>query len=57
MIASSMLVGKKKPDEMWMTPVTATKPLKHLDLSFVFAADLCTKFFDGKVRFLCPLFS
>lgn len=55
MIAVLVLVSEKKPDEVWMTFVSATKSLENFDLSLVFFSLLRVKCFDSKVLFISSL--
>jgi len=55
MVASFVLVGEQKPNEVRVTFVLTAKSLEHLDLSLVFCAIFSMKCFDGKVLFFCPL--
>jgi hypothetical protein len=54
-VAVPVLVGEKKPDEVWVTFVSAAESLQNFDLSLVFFSLFSMKCFDGKVLFIGAL--
>jgi len=51
MVAPLMLVSEEKPDEVWVTFVSAAESLENFDLSLVFLSLLSMECFDGEVLF------
>ena len=55
MVAVPVLVSEKKPDEVWVTFVSAAESLENFDLSCVFFSSLSAECFDGEVLFIRAL--
>ncbi len=51
MVAVPVLVSEKKPDEVWVTSVSAAESLENFDLSCVFFSSLSAECFDGEILF------